>query len=78
MASTELILPIGQPVSLPGLFPTPVVLEAARRLGAGREWRVRPPDGGLDEVAGLPRTTGAHQDASPLLDEAAAVGDPRR
>lgn len=50
MASTELILPIGQPVSLPGHFPTPVVLEAARRLGAGYECRVRLPDGSLDEV----------------------------
>ena len=50
MAPGDISLPIGQAVSLPGHFDTPVVLEEARRLGAGFECRVRLPDGGLDEV----------------------------
>src|SRR6266446_2538281 len=36
-------LPVGQPVSLPGHFDVPVVLEAARPLGKGFECRIRLP-----------------------------------
>ena len=50
MTPSELALPIGQSVSLPGHFSTSVVLEAARRLGSGYECRVRLPDGSLDEI----------------------------
>lgn len=50
MADSGLTLPVGQAVTLPGHFDTPVVLEETRRLGDGFECRVRLPDGGLDEV----------------------------
>jgi len=43
-------LPVGQRVSLPGHFDTPVVLEEARALGGSYECRVRLPDGSLDEA----------------------------
>ena len=49
MAATT-TLPIGQQVSIPGHFDTPVTLEAARPLGKGFECRVRLPDGSLDEA----------------------------
>lgn len=42
--------PIGQRVTLPGHFDTPVTLEEARPVGTGYECRVRLPDGSLDEV----------------------------
>ncbi|NOT00640.1 MAG: DEAD/DEAH box helicase [Phycisphaerales bacterium] len=50
MAESGLALPIGQSVSMPGHFATPVGLEEVRRLGAGFECRVRLPDGSLEEV----------------------------
>lgn len=48
--TNDLILPIGQRVSLPGHFNEPVVLEAVRPLGGGFECRVRLPDGSPDEA----------------------------
>lgn len=50
MADANTTLPIGQQVSLPGHFDTPVVLEAARALAKGFECRVRLPDGTLEEA----------------------------
>ena len=50
MDSEHATLPLGQQVSLPGHFDTPVVLEAARPLANGFECRVRLPDGTLDEA----------------------------
>jgi hypothetical protein len=50
MAERNQPLPIGQQVSLPGHFDTPVVLEAARPLTAGLDCRVRLPDGTLAEA----------------------------
>lgn len=65
---TTHVFPIGQRIQLPGHFPEPVVLEAARALGSGYECRVRLHDGTLDEVviseaeADLlsQKTTGSH------------------
>jgi superfamily II DNA or RNA helicase len=54
MSNTDLSLPIGQRVSLPGHFDVSVILEEARELGengsGGYECRVRLPDGSLDEA----------------------------
>jgi superfamily II DNA or RNA helicase len=50
MTDVEFAVPIGQAVSLPGHFDTPVILEEARRLGSSFECRVRLPDGRLEEV----------------------------
>jgi SNF2 family DNA or RNA helicase len=54
MPNTDLSLPFGQRVSLPGHFDVPVILEDARALGengsGGYECRVRLPDGSLDEA----------------------------
>jgi len=50
VSESTLILPVGHSVRLAGHFDGPVVLEEARRLGAGYECRVRLPDGTLDEV----------------------------
>lgn len=50
MTLTELVLPVGRSVSLPGHFDTEVVLEDARPLGAGFECRVRLQNGALEEV----------------------------
>ena len=43
-------LPIGQKIRLPGHFDQAVILEGARGLGKGFEFRVRLPDGSLDET----------------------------
>src|SRR5579862_6103029 len=50
MPDAAMNLPLGRSVPLPGHFDTAVVLEEARRLGAGYECRVRLPDGSLDEI----------------------------
>jgi len=50
MADLPIDFPIGQQVTLPGHFELPVTLEAARPLGNGFEFRVRLPDGTLDEA----------------------------
>jgi hypothetical protein len=50
MANESATLPIGQQVSLPGHFDTPVILEAARPLAKGFECRVRLPNGTLEEA----------------------------
>ncbi|MGC8623937.1 MAG: helicase-related protein [Phycisphaerae bacterium] len=50
MSETAFTMPIGQSVSLPGHFETPIVIEDARPLGNGYECRVRLPDGTLDEI----------------------------
>jgi len=50
VSSSDLILPIGQRISLPGHFAEPVVLESVRPLGEGFECRVRLVDGTPDEA----------------------------
>jgi hypothetical protein len=50
MNNVEIILPIGQAISLPRHFDTSVVLEEARRLGTSFECRLRLPDGRLEEI----------------------------
>lgn len=50
MGESTFSLPTGTPLSMPGHFDTPVVIEAVRPLGAGYECRVRLPDGSPDEV----------------------------
>ena len=50
MSSADLILPVGQRISLPGRFAEPVVLESVRPLGDGFECRVRLVDGTPDEA----------------------------
>ncbi len=50
MGGTNVQLPIGQQVSLPGHWDLPVTLASARPLGKGIECRVRLPDGTLDEA----------------------------
>ena len=50
MGGTNVQLPIGRQVSLPGHFDLPVTLESARPLGKGFECRVRLHDGTLDEA----------------------------
>ena len=50
MTECPIPIPLGQPVSMPGHFDVPVVIEAARKLVSGYECRVRLPDGSLDDV----------------------------
>jgi len=54
MAENNLSTQIGRPISLPGHFDVPVILEDVRALGAdgsaGYECRVRLPDGTLEEA----------------------------
>jgi len=54
MAENHLLTQTGRPISLPGHFDVPVILEDVRALGAddsaGYECRVRLPDGTLEEA----------------------------
>ena len=56
MASQANDLPVGQVINLPGHFDEPVRLDEARPLGRGYEYRVRSPNGSLEEAGtdGLP------------------------
>ena len=50
MADAGFTLPIGHRITLPGHFDVPVTLEDARPVGSSYEFRVRLPDGTLDEA----------------------------
>lgn len=50
MPDSSINFPIGEQVTLPGHFDVPVTLEAVRSLGSSFEFRVRLPDGTLDEA----------------------------
>ena len=73
--SGSLSLPIGQPVSLPGHFDVPVVLEAARPLAKGYECRVRLPDGTLDEAIISPEEAATLAGASVAAETKAPLAD---
>ena len=68
MADESKKLPVGQQVSLPGHFDTPVILEAARPLAKGFECRVRLPNGALEEAVISPEEAATLAGTAPTAD----------
>ena len=75
MGGTDVQLPIGRQVSLPGHFDLPVILESARPLGKGFECRVRLHDGTLDEAVVSEQEAAALVGSAPDPDSKTALAD---
>jgi hypothetical protein len=64
--ATEINLPIGARIQLPGHFDAPVILEDARPLPNGYECHMRLADDKLEETARIPRIRSIYHTRSVL------------